>query len=309
MKKILCIAQSCCDMIFGNLPRIPELGQEVYGDSFSIRPGGGANTPVNLGALGAPVTFLTGLGDDDAGRQILSLLKSSGVRVTGAIALPDTRTPVSAVLSTAKDRCFASYGGTEGPFFSPRQLEEEIQRADIVHTYLGYSIAYGIGDLALRYGKQLSLDVSWCDAENTPQVWQELEKCSYLKLNDGESHRITGLEDPREALRTLAAHVRCGAVVTLGSSGSIGLAAGEDQESIIFQEALSMGQFLDSCGAGDAYGAGLLYGLSLGKNLDQAMETGAALAGLCVTWLGGNTDKLNCTMLGKRFCTNRRKAP
>ena len=66
-----------------------------------------------------------------------------------------------------------------------------------------------------------------------------------------------------------------------------------------------MGDFLDACGAGDAYAAGLLYGISGGNDLKTAMEMGATLSGLCVTWLGGNVDALNCTMLGKRFCTKR----
>lgn len=303
MKKILCIAQSCCDMIFGNLPQLPGPGQEIYGESFTIRPGGGANTPMNLGALGAEVTFLTGLGDDIPGQLILSQLHKSNVTLAGAIRIPGSATAVSAVLSTPLDRSFASYAGTEGAFFTRQQLEEEIQKADIVHTYLGYSRSFGIGRLCQHYGKELSLDASWYDIENAPEVWQELEYCSWLKLNEGEALRLTQLADAQAALEKIARHVRKGAVITLGQAGSIGKRAGSDTP-VIQQSAVHMGSFRDACGAGDAYAAGFLHGISTGKTMEKAMEMGAILSGLCVTWLGGNTDALNCTMLGKRFCTN-----
>lgn len=307
MKKILCIAQTCCDMIFGGLPQLPGHGQEVYGDSFTIRPGGGANTPINLGALGADVTFLTGIGADAPGDLILSVLEASGVKLAGAIQPPAAKTAVSAVLSTPQDRSFASYAGSEGAFFSPEQLEECIRQADIIHTYLGYSRAFGIGALCQKYGKELSLDVSSCDVENTAEVWRELEHCAWLKLNESEALQLTQSSDPYAALDTLALHVQKGVVITLGSNGSIGRKTGAEQNAVIRQEAVNMGPFRDTCGAGDAYAAGFLYGISTQLSMADAMEMGALLSGLCVTWLGGNTDALNCTMLGKRFCTNQRK--
>lgn len=303
MKKILCIAQSCCDMIFGGLPHLPGPGQEVYGDSFTIRPGGGANTPVNLGKLGVDVTFLTALGDDDAGRQILLELERSGVRTTGAVGNPGSRTAVSAVLSTPYDRSFASFGGTSGDFFTREQLRREVQKADIVHTYLGYAISWDLGALCREYGKELSLDVSWCDAQNTGQVWELLAQCHYLKLNDLEAGKITGLSDPVGALKRLAGVVRNSVVITLGERGSIGACG----DRLLFQDIIEKGPFRDACGAGDAYAAGFLYGAAQDFSLAQCMELGAELSGLCVTWLGGNAQALNCTMLGKRFCTNRRK--
>lgn len=306
MKTILCIAESCWDVIFGGLTHMPQAGEEVFGDSFASCPGGGANTPMNLGRLGADVTFLTAVGDDEPGRQILAALQNSGVRTLGSTAVPGTRTAVSAVLSTDADRGFASYAGTSGNCFAPAQLQEELQRADLIHTYLGYSIAWDLGRQCEEAGKLLSLDASWCDAQNTPAVWQELSRCDYLKLNDVEAARITGLDDPQAALKKLAGTVKRGVVITLGSRGSIGMTAWEST-TCICQEVVSAGPFRDSCGAGDAYAAGFLFGLAQQLTLAECMELGAIVSGLCVTWLGGNSPELNCTMLGKRFCTIRRK--
>lgn len=285
MKKVLCIAESCCDLIFGGLPALPEEGQEIYGDSFAVRPGGGANTPINLAKLGAPVTFLTRLGDDDMGREILAQLEISGVRVTGDIGEAGTRTAVSAVLSTRRDRGFASYAGTQGEFFSESRLEQEIGRADIVHTYAGYCNSYPIAALCQKHGTELSLDVSWLDAESREATSAIIQACDYVKVNEDEAWQLTGESCPEQALRVLAGLARKSAVVTLGAKGSIGMERGGE---IIRQGILSAGAFRDSCGAGDAYAAGMLFGLSGSRPLSECMRLGAELSGQCVTWLGGN---------------------
>lgn len=104
MKKVLCIAEACCDMIFGGLPGIPQLGQEVYCREFEIKAGGGANTPMGIGRMNVPVRFLTRLGDDWMGQAVYEGLRESNVEIAGPGMVKGDRTPVSAVLSTDADR-------------------------------------------------------------------------------------------------------------------------------------------------------------------------------------------------------------
>lgn len=282
MKKILCIAESCCDMIFGGLPRVPEPGQEVYCRAFEVKAGGGANTPMMLGRLGAPVRFMTQLGEDDMGRLVEADLRACHVELTEGPAA-GVRTAVSAVLSTSQDRCFASYGGSGGDFFTPERLEEEIRRADIVHTYLGYCLTHPIPQLCGRYGAQLSLDVSWCDSGVGEEMQRILRMCDYLKVNGEEALALTGAPDVESAARELAGRVRGVAVVTLGAEGSLTLLQGRIHRQPMVQK----GAFVDACGAGDCYAAGFLYGIAGGRDVRAAMRLGAAAAGLCVTWYGG----------------------
>lgn len=303
MKKVLCIAEVCCDMIFAGLPRVPNLGEEVYGDEFVIKPGGGANTPINLGRVGVPTAILTQIGDDDMGRMVFDTLRNAGVRVQGKICRPGTRTPVSAVLSTAADRCFASYGGRGEIPFDEADLEEAIRSTDLVHTYLGYCFGYPIFQLCEKYGKELSLDVSWCDTENSHMAREMLTHCDYLKLNDVEAMRLTGCDTPRAALGELSRLVRKAVVVTLGSEGSIGMPGREApiEKKVISCGAVSCGEFRDACGAGDSFAAGFLYGISRGETLEKSMFCGALLAGQSVTWYGGNDETLNCTKIEAAF--------
>lgn len=291
MKKVLCIGQCCMDMIFGGLPEIPKLGQEVYGSEFALKPGGGANTPLSLRRLGVPVALLTALGADELGHRIGSILESAGIALVGEQYLSGSRTAVSAVLSTREDRCFASYGGQgELPWDA---LEAAIENADIVQTYLGYCRDYPIARLCRKYGKLLCVDANWQDVQKPSEILPLIHQVDYLKLNLDEARILTGGTSPEECLHRLSGRCGRGVIITRGEKGSIG----QTKSGEYAVPAVPEGLFRDACGAGDNYAAGFLYGLSRGEKFPNAMVYGSRLAGLSVTWYGGNDETLNCTKI------------
>lgn len=282
MKRVLCIADCCCDLIFGGLNRLPGPGEEIYGSHFSMQAGGGANTAVLLAKSGVPTALWTLLGDDVPGQIVRDTLTKSGVELVlhGQTA---TRTPVSAVLSTHEDRAFASFAEGSPLIENTDALEEVIKNADIVHTFLGYCMAYPIAALCEKHGVLLSLDSSFCDA--TPEAFHTvLPHCDYYKGNEPEAYRLTGATSAEEALQALCGQVRKGAVITLGARGSIGTERGK---KTVEQAAIMSGPFIDACGAGDAYAAGFLSGLANGCAFSECMRRGAVLAGQVVTAYGG----------------------
>lgn len=287
MKRVLCIADSCCDLIFGGLDRLPGPGEEVYGSHFSMQAGGGANTAVLLAKTGVPTAFWTMLGCDLPGRIVRETLDRSGVFCVDHGQRAD-RTPVSAVLSTREDRAFASFGEGSRLVESTEVLEKAIRNADIVHTYLGYCIAYPIAALCEKHGVLLSMDSSFCDA--TPEAFHTvLPHCDYYKGNEPEAYRLTGATSAEEALQALCGQVRKGAVITLGARGSIGTERGK---KTVEQAAIMSGPFIDACGAGDAYAAGFLSGLANGCAFSECMRRGAVLAGQVVAAYGGCPDTI-----------------
>ena len=282
MKRVLCIAGSCCDLIFGGLPKLPALGEEIYGSHFSMQAGGGANTAVQLARCGVPTDFWTLLGDDLPGQIVRETLIKSRLNLVshGQTA---ARTPVSAVLSTRTDRALASFG-EEGPLIENMDaLTEAIKAADIVHTFLGYCEAFPIPALCERFGAILSVDTSFCDARS--ELFETvLPHCDYWKGNETEAKKLTGASDVFEALKLLSDRVKQGAVITRGEQGSIGATHGG---AIIEQPVIVCGAFVDACGAGDAYAAGFLSGLAQDEPFSACMQRGAALAGRVVTGFGG----------------------
>lgn len=55
-------------------------------------PGGAANCAVNLASLGARVSLLGVVGNDETGRALLEKLREAGVETIGVITIPDIRT-------------------------------------------------------------------------------------------------------------------------------------------------------------------------------------------------------------------------
>ncbi len=289
MKRILCVAASCCDFVFGDLPRLPAPGEEVYGGHFSVHAGGGANTPICLGLAGAQVSFWTLLGDDLPGGIVRQALKTAGVSLVPHGQRPG-RTSVSAVLSTREDRAFASFDGGMPLIENIAAFEAAVENADIVHTCLGYCTAYPIPALCRAHGKLLSVDCSFTDMPSS-ETAAALSQCDWWKGSEGEAMRLTGKDSAEDALKALAEIVRCGAVVTLGARGSIGMEHGA--KTIVRIGAPMPKRFTDATGAGDAYAAGFLLGLSENEPLIRCMERGAALGCEAVSHYGGspeNTD-------------------
>lgn len=282
MKTVLCIAETCCDIIFGQLDRIPVLGEEEYCKYFSIKAGGGSNTAMGLAKLKIPTRFLTRIGDDAIGTLTLDFMKNTGLKIDHIPLTKGYRTPVSAVMSTNKDRCFASFGGDGGPFVTSEQLEREISRADHVHTYLGYCLQYPIVELCKKYKKTLSLDTSWVENVNLQTLKPILSYCSLFTPNDKEAMALTGTDRIDEALYCLA-KITPDTVITMGEKGSIAWING----AVHHQESILVGPVVDSTGAGDIYCSGLLYGFIHGLGLTKSMEIASYASGLSVTYYGG----------------------
>lgn len=282
MKKVLCIAGSSCDLIFGGLPELPAFGGEVFGTHFSMQAGGGANTPVLLARSGVPTSFWTLIGQDLPGTILRDSLVKSGVRIIphGQIV---NRTPVSAVLSGPEDRAFVSFDEGAGLVENDKALEDAIREADIVQTYLSYCKSYPILQLCERYGVKISLESCFFDqaSEENEAI---LKRCDYWKGNETEAKRISGKENVNDALLWASKLVKAGAVITLGEKGSIGMERGG---TIVEQPPLVCGPVRDTCGAGDAYTAGFLYGLSEEMPFTACMQLGASTAGQVVSAYGG----------------------
>lgn len=97
-----------------------------------------------------------------------------------------------------------------------------------------------------------------------------------LKANEKEMEVLTGVTDPYEAARRLAAMGCREVVLTLGARGSLIYADGEFHDIPAFvPEAV-----VDATGCGDTYMAGYLLRRSLGDDIDTAGRFAAAMCSL-----------------------------
>jgi len=94
---------------------------------------------------------------------------------------------------------------------------------------------------------------------------------------------------------------RCRAIITtLGEDGSlINTRNGEEKIPAVKTE-----KVVDPTGAGDAYRAGIIKGLVMGKDLVQASRMGATCAGYAVECYGTQEHRFNLENFGERFKEN-----
>ncbi len=282
MTDVLCVAECCCDIIFGGLNKVPAPGQEEYCREFCIKAGGGANTAMGLAKLGASVKLATRLGKDAMGGILYDFLSQTGLDMSAVWVDEHTVTPVSAVLSTKEDRCFASYGGDGGDFLDPARLEEYIRGARHVHTYVGYCRKYPIIELCEKHGKTLSLDTSFYDSTQLESTREAMARCQIFTPNEVEACALAQTDDVMQALEILSRecpHV----IITLGKDGSVTKSGGR----VYRAKPAKVPVVKDSTGAGDLFCAGYIYGFLQGWGVQETLDFASKSGGLAVTYYGG----------------------
>ncbi len=116
----------------------------------------------------------------------------------------------------------------------------------------------------------------------------------YVALNDYEGKMLE--EKTGMTLETMARGVKA-LVLTLGAQGSLIYAAGQRYEIPIVQA----GTVLDPTGCGDAYRAGLLYGIANGWDWPSAGRLGALMGSIKIEHRGAQNHALTTAEIVDRF--------
>mgnify|MGYP001985674184 FL=1 len=272
----------------------PVVFGEVLFDDFEDGPsviGGAAfNLAWNLECLGLAPLFISRIGDDRLGEQVLEIMRSCGMDTSGV--------QVDAALPTGTVSVRLSAGEPEYTI-NDCQAYDAIDATEAL-TALGESPVSMLyhGSLALRSeGSRAALDVlagrlageiivdvnlrqPWWKKE---QVRADLSRARWAKLNDEELRELSSqppvalgglLEEAGAFRKELDLEVL---FLTLGSEGAAILGPAEE----VFElPAEAASQLIDTVGAGDAFTAIAMLGLSAGWPgaviLERAVEFAAA---------------------------------
>ncbi len=240
-----------------------------------------ANVAVNLALLGVKVCLVSWVSRDTLGDLVRDRLNAAGVLLDGLATRPDLPQVFTLV-------CKAT--GTRTAFMTehnrPSSLSEAqhdwISDSSFVH-YDGSlrDIGQPLFDLCRRRGVSTFFDY------DIPSI----QNLSILNLSDYAiisrrvlcEDKVLDGEQLTNRLRSawLSNHQYIG--VTLGDSGSIFF----DGETTLSNPAIPVG-VKDTTGAGDAFQAGLLFGLMEGWEMSQSSRFATALAALKCTQQGPN---------------------
>ncbi len=274
--------------LIGRAPIIPAPGETVLGSHFSTAAGGkGANQAVAAARLGAQVTMVGCVGDDDYGRRLLAGLQADGVDTQFVRVDTDAHTGVAII--TVDDAGENSIVVISGANWQLTQTdvsvaEAAIAEADMLVLQLESPLEVVVYStkVAARHGVPVLLN----PAPARPLPSSLLARTTYLIPNESEAALLADCSvDEMEGVATAANRLRErgveNVVLTMGGRGAYLHSASESLMVPAFPV-----QPVDTTAAGDAFVAGLAVAMGQGQSLPEAVRLAAAAGALAATKAG-----------------------
>ena len=266
--------------------RMPKMGETILGNSFVLGPGGkGSNQAVAAGNLGADVTIITRLADDDFGKMAIETWESANVKgavkystnnYTGAAFIfIDDKTGNNAII-------IAPGAASEISLKDIHENSEIISSADVFLTQLEQPICVAQEGLKVAKENDKITILNPAPAANLPKEIFAL--CDFITPNETETEELTGLPVRSEKEAETAAKFlnELGVktpIITMGEQGAF-----LHEHGLI--PAFNVGKIVETTGAGDAFNGGFAVALSEGKSALEAVKFGCAAASISVTRAG-----------------------
>jgi len=253
-----------------------------FPDGQCVLGGAPFNVAWNLQALGEPVHFISRVGTDPEGNAVRQAMQSWGMQTAGLQT--DDTLPTGRVSVELQD------GEPSYDIVAPCAYD----RIQPVTTHGNCRILYH-GSLALRDPvSRATLDallqdepsVVFVDVNLRPPWWSvelvddSLEGSDWAKLNYDELLDISGADQPPDAdIGAVAADFRRSRgleclIVTLGKDGAMIVTENE----VARRAPVDIDSVKDTVGAGDAFSAVAIMGLTLGWPVDVTLDRAVAFA-------------------------------
>ena len=268
------------DLLYSGMPRVPQEGEEIYAQGFSMQLGGGIPaTLINLGRLGVPGRIQTFLGQDMFSQFARGEFERNGIDPENLYWGGSMAINLTSAIITPGDRAFVSYSDDIPMTADMHQEVLELSRgASIVLMHEDFLDVY----LELkREGVTLVYDTGWRDDMSLESMHEVLSLADWYTPNDKEAMKITGTATPLDAARKLSAYFDT-VVIKLGADGC--LLYKDGKETIV--PPMPGVVAVDSTGAGDAFLAGFTYGLFHGADPATCALYGNITGGTSVQAVG-----------------------
>ncbi len=254
----------------GKIERYPEPDTKCEFSDLIIEGGGPAATAlVALSRWGVSCAFAGILGDDLFGGEIKALLDKEGIDTSGVFVREGCDSQFAFIVAEpAVGRRTIFWRRPTGAPLSPEELNWDIiRRAQLLHTdglYLEASLA------ACRAAKESGVRVV-VDAGTLREGMLDLAGVSdYFVASESFADALTGKGDSLDACYRLAALGPSVVGVTLGDTGYVALAEGR-----VIQKPAYRVEAVDTTGCGDAFHAGISYGIIQGWDVDKGLDFAA----------------------------------
>ena len=282
------------DVLVRPVERIPEgQGGELVEQIRITAAGSAGGFALVLGKLGADVRSAGAIGGDAAGEMLVSLLERDGVDTSLLVRRTDVQTSATVLpIRPNGDRPALHVVGANGGYGLDDVPWDAL--ADCTHLHLGGpefmggEVAAQILSKAREHGAVTSADILAPGEGLLDWIGAALPELDYVLPNEEQVLALTGKDDLAEGCRELVSRGAGCVAATRGADGVL-IVDADSEESVPAFEI----DVVDTTGCGDAFSAGFLRGLSLGRERREAALLGCATAAQVAQGLGtdhGNYD-------------------
>ncbi len=269
------------DLLFENMSRLPNEGEEIFTNRFSLCLGGGIpGTMVNLGRLGINCKTVTELSNDMFSDFAFSEFRKAGVEPVNLYHGDKIAVNITAAAITKNDRTFVSYGNDENEV-DAEEVYNALKGAKAVAMHADFPQVY---ERLKKDGTMVILDTGYIEGMSLENYEHFLEIADYFLPNRKEAELLCKTTDPKQCAKILSKYVNP-SIVKLDKDGCLIYKDG----SYIFVKSIDEFIHVDSTGAGDAFFAGFLYGIMKDEPIEKCVLYGNITGGKCVTAVGCTT--------------------
>ena len=273
---------------------------DAMGTSVEISGGSAANSIACIASLGGKGGFIGKVADDALGETYRRDLRALGVEFDTA-TLADANGPGTGrcLIHVTPDaqRTMTTYLGAAG-LVEPDDVEEAFILRAAMTFFEGYQFEQPVARAAFQkacevargagYKSALTLsDVGVVDRQHAALLEFIPTHVDILMANEQEGARLFGTDDLDQMIN--AAPELCPlTAITLSEKGSV--LVPQDGEPVHI-DAVKPTSLVDTTGAGDAYAAGLLFGIARGKPLATAGALGSLAASEVISHFGARPQR------------------
>lgn len=288
--KVVTMGVHVLDVLVRPVEEIPEgQGATLVEDIRMTAAGTAAGTALTLAKLGAEVRTAGAIGTDPTGDLLVQLLNRAGIDTGFLVRRIDTSTSASVLpIRPNGDRPSLHLLGANITYGLDDVPWDAVAEASHLHLggpeLIGADVAARILAHAKEHGVVTSVDLLAPGELGTfDQIEPLLPYVDFLLPNDDQLLGFSEEEDLVTGAKKLLAAGAGLVAVTRGGDGVL-LVTAEGTETV---PAFAI-DVVDTTGCGDAFSAGFLRGLSLGRTPREAAVLGSAAAALVAQGLGSD---------------------